>query len=160
MLEMLRSLYRHMAWADSQILAAIRPQPAAADPELIHALHHIVGVQRFFLSGFLNRPFDVAEETVPCATFDELEHRFHETHEDELAFVERLDPTALASAVEIPQIPGLRSTVGEVMMQVVMHSQHHRGQCATRLRTLGGTPPTVDFILWLKDRPSPVPPPP
>ena len=61
MLEMIRALYRHMAWADSQILSAMRPVPAAAaDTELSRALHHIVGVQRFFLSGFLNRPFDVA----------------------------------------------------------------------------------------------------
>jgi uncharacterized damage-inducible protein DinB len=36
-----------------------------------------------------------------------------------------------------------------------MHSHGHRAQCATRLRLLGGTPPAMDFILWLKDRPVP-----
>jgi uncharacterized damage-inducible protein DinB len=41
------------------------------------------------------------------------------------------------------------------MMQVVMHSQGHRSQCATRLRQLGGTPPAMDFVLWLKERPEP-----
>jgi uncharacterized damage-inducible protein DinB len=41
-------------------------------------------------------------------------------------------------------------------MQVVMHSQSHRGQCASRLRAAGGQPPTLDFIVWLKDRPAPV----
>ena len=34
-------------------------------------------------------------------------------------------------------------------MQCVMHSQYHRGQNATRLRELGGSPPITDYILWL-----------
>jgi uncharacterized damage-inducible protein DinB len=37
-----------------------------------------------------------------------------------------------------------------------MHSHYHRGQNATRLRELGGTPPTTDYIVWLwKGRPQP-----
>ena len=39
---------------------------------------------------------------------------------------------------------------------VCMHSHGHRSQCATKLRALGGEPPRLDFILWLKDRPAPV----
>jgi uncharacterized damage-inducible protein DinB len=38
-----------------------------------------------------------------------------------------------------------------------MHSHFHRGQNATRLRELGGEPPTTDYIFWLwKGRPKPV----
>ena len=37
-----------------------------------------------------------------------------------------------------------------------MHSQHHRAQNATRLRELGGKPPTTDLIVWYwKGRPAP-----
>jgi uncharacterized damage-inducible protein DinB len=37
-----------------------------------------------------------------------------------------------------------------------MHSQHHRGQNATRLRELGGEPPMTDLIVWYwKGRPGP-----
>ena len=40
------------------------------------------------------------------------------------------------------------------LLQTVLHSQHHRGQISTRLRALGGAPPTVDYIIWKKkDRP-------
>jgi hypothetical protein len=41
-------------------------------------------------------------------------------------------------------------------MQVVMHSQSHRGQCASRSREPGGKPPMTDFIIWLRTRPAPV----
>ena len=30
-----------------------------------------------------------------------------------------------------------------------MHSQHHRGQCMTRLKDFGGEPKNVDWIIWL-----------
>jgi uncharacterized damage-inducible protein DinB len=52
--------------------------------------------------------------------------------------------------------PPLWITVAEALTQCVMHSQHHRGQNAARLRELGGEPPTTDYIVWLwKGRPAP-----
>jgi uncharacterized damage-inducible protein DinB len=39
------------------------------------------------------------------------------------------------------------------LLQAVLHSQHHRGQIATRLRDLGGCPPTVDYIVWKRKQP-------
>ena len=47
------------------------------------------------------------------------------------------------------------ASVVQAMMQVCLHSHGHRAQCAVRLRLLGGTPPNMDFILWLKERPAP-----
>jgi uncharacterized damage-inducible protein DinB len=47
-------------------------------------------------------------------------------------------------------------TVTEALTQCDMHSQHHRGQNATRLRELGGEPPPTDLIFWYwKGRPAP-----
>ena len=46
--------------------------------------------------------------------------------------------------------PGLSLPISDLLMQVAMHSQNHRGQCLTRLRELGGKPPTVDFIVYRK----------
>jgi uncharacterized damage-inducible protein DinB len=154
MLDMIRALYHHMAWADTQMLAAVGVHaPAAEDEELRRTLHHIVGVQRFFLSRFLKRGFDVESETRIPSSMASLELLFRETHAEELAYIDTVDASALTPVVELAPLQGIRPTGGELMMQVVMHSQHHRGQVASRLRVLGGTPPTVDFILWLKDRP-------
>ena len=46
-------------------------------------------------------------------------------------------------------------TVAEGLTQIFMHSQNHRGQCLTRLRENGAKPPTLDYILWARDRPAP-----
>lgn len=52
-------------------------------------------------------------------------------------------------------ILGSRPTVADGLTQIVMHSQNHRGQCLIRLRENGVKPPTLDYILWAKDRPAP-----
>jgi uncharacterized damage-inducible protein DinB len=82
--------------------------------------------------------------------------RYRDTHVLEQAWLERIDESGLARTLESPYLPGRRVSVSEALMQVCLHSQGHRSQCAARLRALGGAPPTLDFIVWLKDRPAPV----
>jgi uncharacterized damage-inducible protein DinB len=35
-----------------------------------------------------------------------------------------------------------------LLLQAITHSQHHRGQNASRMRQLGATPPMTDFVIW------------
>jgi uncharacterized damage-inducible protein DinB len=152
-IETLRDLFRHQEWADNLILAAVRSHPGATeDADLRTRLHHIVGVQRGFLALVLERPFDIAAEMRVPETFDGIARRFDEAHADAIALLERLDADALTSPMQMPWIPGLSLQVGQGLLQAVMHSQHHRGQCGMRLRELGSTPPMVDYIIWLKHR--------
>ena len=47
MLDYIRTLYRHQAWADDELLKAVATcAPAQQDPEMLHALHHTVNAQR------------------------------------------------------------------------------------------------------------------
>jgi uncharacterized damage-inducible protein DinB len=151
---MLRSLFRHQAWADRAILAAVRAHPGAAEDEyLCRMLHHIGVVQRYFVSLIEGRAFDYVAESRQPKTMDEFDSLFGETHATGTACVDRLEDGQLGRVLALERAPQLRPTVGEALIQVVMHSQSHRGQCASRLRVLGATPPTVDFILWLNERP-------
>ena len=70
--------------------------------------------------------------------------------------MERLNEGDLSRPVDTPLFKDFHPSVQEALLQVVMHSQAHRAQCATRLRVLGGKPPTTDFILWVKQHPEPV----
>jgi uncharacterized damage-inducible protein DinB len=156
MLSMIRDLFNHQAWADAAILAAVWSHPAAAEDEALRkTLHHIVVTQRAFLSLFLERPFDPKTEFRVPTELKDIEALFREAHRDETAYVGKLDEAGLLRVLDLPWI-GSRASTGEALMQVVMHSQSHRGQCATRLRAIGGNPPMTDFIVWIKDRPAPV----
>jgi uncharacterized damage-inducible protein DinB len=65
-------------------------------------------------------------------------------------FVKTLDPARAEEFTEVPWFkPPAKITVRQALTQAAMHSHYHRGQNATRLRELGGVPPTTDFILWL-----------
>lgn len=151
-----QSLFSHQAWADAAMLSAVQSHPESLRDEwLLKTLHHIVFVQRVFLSRFLDQPFDKVKESQPRASFDALIQHFQATHEEELAFVNGLSEGELARRFELPLLQ-TEPTLAEGLTQVVMHSQNHRGQCLTRLRENGGKPPTLDYILWTKDRPLPV----
>ena len=39
--------------------------------------------------------------------------------------------------------------MAEALVQVAMHTQHHRGRLMTRLKDFGGEPKNVDWIIWL-----------
>jgi uncharacterized damage-inducible protein DinB len=156
MLEMIRLLFQHQAWADAAVFKAMHAhENAVEDEKLRAALHHIVLVQRFFLALFLKRPFDIPKEQQAPGALADLERLFREAQMEELAYVQKLGETELARIVDMPWIEGSRLTLAQALMQVIMHSQSHRGQCLSRLRAIGGQPPTLDFILWLKDRPAP-----
>jgi len=102
----------------------------------------------------LGRPFALEEESRVPDSIGTIAARYRETHVAELEWIFKLAETDLDNKLNSPFIPGGTCSVAESVMQVCMHSHGHRSQSATRLRLLGGTPPALDFILWLKDRPT------
>ena len=156
MLPMLQLLFNHQAWADAVMLDTVAKHNPTFDDEILRkTLHHIAVVQRAFLSLFLERPFDIQKELAVPASGGDFISLSRQTHAEAITFVNGVEEARLSRAIDVPWFPGLRISLGEAMMQVVIHSQSHRGQCALRLRTLGTEPPITDFIVWLKDRPAP-----
>lgn len=45
--------------------------------------------------------------------------------------------------------PAPTTSWSDSVVQVAMHSAHHRGQVARRVRELGGEPPVTDYIAWV-----------
>jgi uncharacterized damage-inducible protein DinB len=87
----------------------------------------------------------------PPPSFEELQARAAASHAGLREFAASLPPDALSRTVRIlwfPEPPCV-ITVAEALVQVAMHTQHHRGQCMTRLKDFGGEPKNVDWIIWL-----------
>jgi uncharacterized damage-inducible protein DinB len=155
--ELIRDLYRHQAWADAEHWRAILGVPAfLQDARAKERLHHIHLVQRGFHAILAGGPFEITEPS----DYDgpALLAWARAYHAASLPAVESLTAARLAERVTIPWFkdPPLSITVEEALLQSIMHSHYHRGQNATRLRELGGEPPTTDFIVWLwQGRPEP-----
>ena len=152
---LLLSLTHHQSWADAALLTAVQSHPESLhDEQMLKTLHHMVMAQRIFLSRFLARTFDKEKESQRPETFTDLVNLFRTTSEEQLAFVTYLTDSDLERRFELPFLKS-EPTVAEGLTQVVLHSQNHRGQCLVRLRENGSKPPTLDYILWTKDRPTP-----
>jgi uncharacterized damage-inducible protein DinB len=155
MLAMLQDLVQHKAFANAALLRAVRDhQIAAQDAELRKLLHHILLANRFWLALILGEKFVLEEESRIPESLDAIAAQYQATQARELEWISRVQEPDLARLAETPFIPGHSCSVAQAMMQVCLHSLGHRAQCASKLRELGGEPPAMDFILWLKDRPT------
>jgi uncharacterized damage-inducible protein DinB len=160
MTDWLSDLYPHQAWADAELWRAIGAHPAARDDQAIRQrLHHIHFVQHAFvwMVGDRATPFRMTQPG-DFPTFESLQAYARQFHEQVPSLVSGLTSARLAEKVEISWFkdPPLSVPIAEALTHAAMHSHYHRGQNATRLRELGGTPPTTDYIVWLwKGRPHP-----
>ncbi len=154
MVAIVQSLFAHQEWADKALLAAVRGYAAASvDDALRKTLHHIVMVQRFYVSAFLKREFNRETELRVPDTLDELDQSFAQAHAVQAEFAAGLSASALQQPFHLEVFKDFQLTLWQATMQVILHSQNHRGQCLTRLRELGAKPPMLDFLLWAKDNP-------
>ena len=150
MLNHLSDLAAHAEWANAVFFHAWGKSPAREHEEMRRRVGHVVGVQDGFLAVLRGeapgRPPDG-----PPPSFDELKARAVASHAGLRAFVGSLTPEAGERQVRIPWFPDPPCviTVAEALVQVAMHTQHHRGQCMTRLKDFGGEPKNVDWIIWL-----------
>jgi uncharacterized damage-inducible protein DinB len=155
----LHDLYRHQEWADAEHWRMLTSHAAARDDQTVRTrLHHIHLVEHAFL-------WMVGDRTIPprittledFPSLDTLRAYARGYYSQMDAIFSSVTDERLAAAITIPwfQDPPLSITVADALTQCVMHSQHHRGQNAVRLRELGGQPSDTDYIIWLwKGRPA------
>lgn len=67
-------------------------------------------------------------------------------------WLSRLTPSDLDRPLQPRSLPDITISVAQASIQVALHSQGHRSQCAARLRALDGTPIPLDFVLWIRDQ--------
>lgn len=156
MLELLQELIYHKGYANAALLRAIaQHEQAAQDAELRQLLHHIILANRFWVWLIRGAPFAMEEEAKPPASLADIKALYRDTHEREVEWLSQVEPTELNRTLVSTFIPGQKCSVAQAMLQVCLHSHGHRAQCATRLRSLHGTPPSADYILWQQERPLP-----
>ncbi len=156
MLTFLRDLVAHAEWANAVFFHVWATSPARDHEELRRRVGHVVGVHQGFLS-ILRGEAPGRPPDGPPPPFDDLKTRAVTGHAGLRDFTAALDAEGMARTVRIPWFPDPPCviTVADALVQVAMHTQHHRGQCMTRLKDFGGEPKNVDWIIWLwKQKPA------
>jgi uncharacterized damage-inducible protein DinB len=145
--ELLLDMARHQAWADAAHWKAMRENPALLeDAEIRKRLNHMVTA--------LNMLTTLARGQTPdfggrkeIDSIDELEASMGKTHEELAATLKSADLDKMIALPRGPKGP-FEAPAGVLLLQAITHSQHHRGQNASRMRQLGATPPMTDFVIW------------
>ena len=152
----LNALLNHQAWADAVYFYTWHASGALEDEDLRARTDHMVSTQEAFLQVLKGEAVVFPERPLPG--FQELKVRCETGHQVLKALGRGLDDASLAKLVRIPWFPDPPCVipVSDALLQVCLHSQHHRGQCMARLRALGAAPKNVDYIIWLwKQKPEP-----
>ena len=145
--EVLRDLARHQAWADKEHWKALRANPKLLDDaDIRKRLNHIVGACEMLQTLARGEMPDFAgmkdrESVDEIQTASEAANR---------RLVEALGSADLDRSISLPRGPKgpFEAPAGVLLLQALMHGQHHRGQNASRMRELGVTPPMTDFVIW------------
>jgi uncharacterized damage-inducible protein DinB len=138
-------LRQHGEWADRRLIDAVR---AAHAPLAVRELAHIRGAQELWLARIEQRapilpvwPDTSVEElaTIGVAV-DTAWRRLFDTLTDD----------GLSRAVSYKSIAGdpFTTPLGEILLHTMLHGQYHRGKANAALGVAGGSPVSVDYILW------------
>lgn len=160
LLEHLRRQFAYDAWANREVLAAMRAatlgaiklgETASPPARPLQLLAHIVSAERLWLERLRQQPpslpvwpdFGVDQSGVDrCAT------QIAEVAELWREYLAELSPSALADKISYKNSKRepWSSTVLDVATHVIMHSAYHRGQIASLMRAASNTPAYTDFI--------------
>lgn len=150
MVSFLRDLLAHAEWANAVFFHAWAKSPARNHEELRSRVAHILAVQQGFLAILRGQPPEMPPGGPP-PSFEDLKAQVEICHAGLRDFAATLRPEDLVQTVRVPWFPDPPCivTIAEALVQVALHTQHHRGQCMTRLKDFGGEPKNVDWIIWL-----------
>ncbi|HEY1553376.1 MAG TPA: DinB family protein [Kofleriaceae bacterium] len=163
-ISIMRGLARNNAWANHRLLAAcaqLSPDELHATrtsffPTIMKTLNHILTVDWFYVDALVGggrgRSAYAIEE--PYAELAPLRAAQLASDRTLLAFVEGLAPAQLDAEVELDRRVGrLLDTAGAVLLHMLEHSIHHRGQVHAMLAGTRVAPPQLDEYFLREDLP-------
>jgi uncharacterized damage-inducible protein DinB len=145
--QVLLDLARHQAWADAAHWKTLRENTTVLeDAEIRKRLNHMLSALKMLMTLARGETPDAAGMK-EIDSIDELQSGMERAHADLAATLESADLERMIALPRGPKGP-FEAPAGVLLLQALTHSQHHRGQNASRMRQLGATPPMTDFVIW------------
>jgi uncharacterized damage-inducible protein DinB len=157
-LNMLKELAAHMNWAEGRIWETVLSITSASeDKKLKELLHHNQLTKNAFYNFWTGQPMEFPElsefETLrDMAKWASQYLKLVQNHIDGMDKKDIDKIVIIPWADRIEKILGKKpadSNMSETILQLTMHSAHHRGQINSCIRELKAEPPLVDFIAWV-----------
>jgi uncharacterized damage-inducible protein DinB len=148
----LDSLFRHLRWADEEVLTALRSAPPHASALELFA--HVVGAEETWLARLEQRA--PRAPVWPDLSLDEAARLATTVHASLAEWLERADDAALEAEMAYTNSAGQRFTTRalDIVMHVMLHGAYHRGQIALLIRQAGAVPAPTDYVAFVRGAPT------
>ncbi len=158
--QLLRDQIAFMQWANQRILsaaAALTPEELnqdfkTSDKSILGTLTHCYRAER----AWLNRMHDTKVDfRLPGDdSLEALQGNWPNIAQGWVDWVANLTDEAASAELQYSDLKGnlWKNETSVVVLHVVNHSTHHRGQVSGFLRALGHTPPNVDLISFAREK--------
>jgi len=149
MINPLKSLFGHCAWANRRTLQSLLDCPRARE-EGTPLLAHVLAVEEIWLARLQGR--ELAFDNWPSHSLEECRELIGERDRGWNVFLSGLTVEDLPKKIEYRTGRGdlTRDTVADILTQAVTHGAYHRGQIAKIVSRAGGTAATTDYILYIR----------
>jgi ribosomal-protein-alanine N-acetyltransferase len=151
----LRTLIRladHMRWADHEVHSALAT--GVPDPRALQLYAHILAAEAVWLARL--RGTEPPVPVWPTLTLDDARRLGDQVTEDLRAYLWQLEPEGLDRLIAYRTSRGdpHETRAEDILCQVLLHGAYHRGQVASLLRAAGRTPPSTDYISFVRGAPA------
>jgi uncharacterized damage-inducible protein DinB len=145
LIEHFRRQFAYDAWANGEVLAAIR-RNGGENERGLELMLHIVAAERLWLERLEQKPQSLP--VWPKADLGWCEAQAEELKRLWAEYLQRIPGGDLVRKVSYKNSKGepWENTIVDVLTHVVLHSAYHRGQIASHMRSIGQTPAYTDFI--------------
>lgn len=141
----------HLYWADGRILDALEASHTK-DSELLKLVRHVAVAEQVWLSrlqGKGSTQYALWEEAEDLTAIRRL---FEANAEQYRSYLEMLEESGLDGMVNYTTQSGIpfQTSVRDILLQVLLHGQYHRGQINRALRMESAEPVPVDYITFAR----------
>ena len=160
----LEVLHRHIdynIWASRRLLHAVSglsPEELSrdfgtADKTILGTLAHLYAAEKNWLARMQEGTAAVQHRKREDNQLESLRQKWIETQDNWKTWVNQLPSEAPDQVMEYLDLQGRRwaQPLWQMIWHVVNHSTHHRGQVSGFLRASGKTPPSLDFIAFIRE---------
>jgi uncharacterized damage-inducible protein DinB len=161
--DLLRSQIGYSAWASRLLVESagrltqeeLTRDFGTADKSVLGTLVHVFGADRLWLTRLKGEPANrfLSDEDYQLAV---LENDWPALYERWMQWAAGLTDEAAGADVVYSDMRGnpWRQPLGPLVLHVVNHGTHHRGQVSGFLRTMGHTPPKLDLVYYYREPPT------
>lgn len=147
----IKRMMDHLYWADERILDALE-ESKTENKELLKLVRHVAVAERVWLSRLQGKgsgQYSLWEETEDLTAIRKM---FEENAEQYRVYIDGLEEFKLDEIMDYANQSGVpfRTSIRDILSQVILHGQYHRGQINRALRIESAEPVQVDYITFAR----------